>query len=107
MIISFTNFYVYGSEEFPGGDTFRTYASCSCHQASPDKMWTSREFPVMLVLCFCKIFAKNQDRQDISEFVCEAQDKRGIPWESEGGGLKWHSCDEIDNGNHDISIATI
>ena len=63
-------------------------------------MWTSREFPVIFVLCFCKIFAKNQDKQDISELVCDALDKRGIPWE--GGGLTLHSCNEIDNGNNDM-----
>ena len=65
-------------------------------------MWTSREVPVILVLCLCKLSAKNLDSRETSEFLCEAQDKRGIPWQSEGEGKLWHSCDEIDIGNKDI-----
>ena len=61
-------------------------------------MWTFHEFPVILVFCICKILAKNQD----SEFGCDAQDKRGVLWKSESEGLAWHSCDEIDYGNHDL-----
>ena len=61
-------------------------------------MWTFHEFPVILVFCIYKILAKNQD----SEFGCDAQDKRGVLWKSESEGLAWHSCDEIDYGNHDL-----
>ena len=50
---------------------------------------------MILVLCICKIFAKNQDG-------CDAQDKRGVLWKSDSEGLAWHSCNEIDYGNNDL-----
>ena len=80
---------------------------CTLECSSSDKMWTFCEFLVILVLCICKIFTKNQDRQGLSEFGCDAQDKRGVLWKSDREGLTWHSCEEIEYGNHDLGIYKI